>query len=226
MGLRGVWVAVMAAMALALPAAAAAEPLDAKIARDRDGVPHITAADYAGLGYGYGYALAQDNLCVMEDTYMTVRAERSRYLGPGGSWEFRGNGTRVNNLNSDFFFQKVIDDGTVEKLLGRPPPDGPAPEVRALVRGYVAGFNRRLAKLGGAAGVRDPACRGKPWVRPISEIDVWRHFYRLVVLASSGAAIDGIGSAQPPGAGSAPSSSWGAALPGRAALERLGEAFG
>src|SRR4051812_45683791 len=77
--------------ALAAPAAAA--PLRATLARDRWGVPHVAAADYAGLGYGYGYALAQDNLCVMEDTYMTVRAERSRYLGPGGSWEFRGNGT-------------------------------------------------------------------------------------------------------------------------------------
>src|SRR3954466_10491616 len=119
MGMGARWAVFVACALLALIAAGtgAAAPLRATIARDRWGVPHVTAADYAGLGYGYGYALAQDNLCVMEDTYMTVRAERSRYLGPGGSWEFRGNGTRVNNLNSDFFFQTVIDDGTVEKLL-------------------------------------------------------------------------------------------------------------
>ena len=222
MGMRGLGVAIVVACCLALPAAAAAAPLEATIARDRYGVPHITARDEASLGYGYGYALAQDNLCVMEDTYMTVGAQRSRYLGPDGSWSFRGNGTTANNLNSDFFFQKIIDTRTVETLLAQPAPNGPAPEVRRLVRGYVAGFNRRLAKLGGAAGVRDPACRGKPWVRPISQIDVWRHFFRLVVLASSGAAIDGIGSAQPPAGGSARAAS----PPSRAALARLGDAFG
>jgi acyl-homoserine-lactone acylase len=226
MGMRRLGVALAAACCLALPAAASAAPLEATIARDRYGVPHITARDEAGLGYGYGYALAQDNLCVMEDTYMTVRGQRARYLGPDAKWTFGGNGTTANNLNSDFFFQKIIDAGTVEKLLATPPPAGPEPQVRALVRGYVAGFNRRLAKLGGAAGVRDPACRGKPWVQPISEIDVWRHYFRLVVLASSGAAIDGIGSAQPPGAGARAAATSGASLPSRAALTRLGEAFG
>src|SRR5690348_10749187 len=109
--------ALTAALCAALPAAASAAPLEATIARDRDGVPHITARDYAGLGFGYGYALAQDNLCVLEDTYMTVRGERSRYLGPNGRWEFRGNSTTANNLNSDFFFRRIIDAGTVEKLL-------------------------------------------------------------------------------------------------------------
>jgi acyl-homoserine-lactone acylase len=222
MGMRGLGAVLFACVLLAVPASAAAAPLGATIARDRWGVPHITAGDYAGLGYGYGYALAQDNLCVMQDTYMTVRGERSRYLGPDASWDFRGNSTKVNNLSSDFFFQKIIDDGTVERLLAQPPPNGPEPAVRELVRGYAAGFNRRLAKLGGAAGVRDPACRGKPWVRPIAEIDVWRHFYRLVLLASSGAAIDGIGSAQPPAGGS--SSAARAVTPGQ--LLELGDALG
>src|SRR4051794_28813288 len=117
MGMRGLVVALVVVCCLALPAASGAAPLAATIARDAYGVPHITARDYAGLGYGYGYALAQDNLCVLEDTYMTVAGQRSRYLGPDAKWDFRGNGTTANNLDSDFFFQKIIDAGTVEKLL-------------------------------------------------------------------------------------------------------------
>src|SRR3954469_15890704 len=105
MGMRGLRTVLLACvLAAASATAAAAAPLEATIARDRWGVPHITARDYTSLGYGYGYALAQDNLCVLEDTYMTVGAQRSRFLGPEGKWDFRGNGTTANNLNSDFFF--------------------------------------------------------------------------------------------------------------------------
>ena len=48
-----------------------------RITVDRDeaaaAVPHIKARDYRSLGYGYGYAFAQDNLCVIADQYVTVR---------------------------------------------------------------------------------------------------------------------------------------------------------
>ena len=37
------------------------------------GIPHITADDFTGLGYGYGYAVAKDNLCVLANSYVTVR---------------------------------------------------------------------------------------------------------------------------------------------------------
>ena len=36
------------------------------------------ATDFAGLGFGYGYAAAKDNICVLADTYVTVNGERSR----------------------------------------------------------------------------------------------------------------------------------------------------
>ena len=35
-------------------------------------------------------------------------------------------------------------------------------------------------------------------MRPIEEIDVYRRFYQLALLASTGVALDGIGGAQPP----------------------------
>src|SRR3569833_1873359 len=48
------------------------------------GIPHIVAKDFAGLGYGYGYAAATDNICELANIYLTVSGQRSRYFGPEG----------------------------------------------------------------------------------------------------------------------------------------------
>ena len=178
-----------------LPAVAPAQ--DATIRRTDHGIPHITAKDYAGLGYGYGYALAEDNLCVIAEQYVTVRGERSRYFGPDESWNMRSNGSTNNNLNSDFFYKRIIAQRTIEKLMAQAPPHGPRPEIMEGVRGYVAGYNRYLRDVG-VDNLPDKACRGAEWVKPIEEIDAYRRFYQLALLASSGVAIDGIGGAQPP----------------------------
>jgi acyl-homoserine-lactone acylase len=200
---------VGAAMALAatlLPAAAQAAPtthiaakgLDATIRRTAHGIPHIEARSYGGLGFGYGYAFAQDNICPIAEAYVTVRGERSQFFGPDKGYKQRGNGFNPNNLNSDFFFKQIIDAKTIEGLLAKPAPLGPVPEVKTAVRGYVKGYNRYLKDVGGANGISDPTCKGKPWVRPISVADAYRRFYQLVLLASADVAIDGIGAAQPP----------------------------
>jgi acyl-homoserine-lactone acylase len=194
-------VALASALLLAVACTAAAPALaadpQATIRRTDHGIPHILASDYAGLGFGYGYAFAQDNICTIADDYVTVRGERSRFFGPDASYSFRANGTSPNNLNSDFFYRRIINAGTIESLLNTPPPKGPRPEIREGVRGYVAGYNKFLADTG-VANLSDPTCRGKPWVRPISELDAYRRFYQLTLLASAGVAIDGIGGAQPP----------------------------
>src|SRR2546421_69377 len=64
--------------------------------------------------------------------------------------------------------------------------------------GYAAGYNRYLGEVGGTTGVPDKTCRGKPWVRPITEMEAWRRLYQLILLASGDVAIDGIAEAQPP----------------------------
>ena len=38
--------------------------LSAEIRRTEFGIPHIKADDWTSLGYGFGYAYAQDNYCV------------------------------------------------------------------------------------------------------------------------------------------------------------------
>jgi acyl-homoserine-lactone acylase len=173
----------------------------AKIRRTAHGIPHIEAKSFGGVAFGYGYAFAQDNICPIAEAYVTVSAERSRFFGPDGSYRQRGNGFSANNLNSDFFYKQIIDSRTIENLLAKPPPNGPIPEVKQGVRGYVAGYNKYLKDVGGPDGITDPTCKGKPWVRPITVKDAYRRFYQLVLLASQSVAIDGIGGAQPPGGG-------------------------
>lgn len=190
--------ALVAAVAPVVHAATPHKTYDVTIRYTEYGIPHIQARDYGSLGYGYGYALAKETICTMADTYTTVRAQRSKYFGPDQGYVFRGNGASVNNLNSDFFFQQINDSKTVEKLLAVKGIGAPKPEIRQTVTGYVAGYNRWLADQGGANGITDPNCKGKPWVTPITEIDAYHRFYQLALLASAGVAIDGIGGAQPP----------------------------
>ncbi|HEX8105832.1 MAG TPA: acylase [Solirubrobacteraceae bacterium] len=172
-----------------------AQAYDVTIRRTEHGIPHLLAKDFGSLAYGYGYALVQDNVCTIADSYVTVRGERSKYFGPDATYQFRGNGTTPNNLNSDFFYKRIIDEKVVEKLIAEPAPRGPKPELLEGVKGYVAGYNQALRD---GYGDDDPTCKGAEWVRPISEMDVYHRFYQLALLASAGVAIDGIGGAQPP----------------------------
>ena len=173
--------------------------LYAVIRRTEGGFPHIEARNWIGLGYGFGYAFAQDDLCTMAEDYVTVDAQRSRYFGPGGSYSQPGNGTTPNNLDSDLFWQQIIDSHVIDKLLAvRSGPAALSPALRQGVQGYVDGYNRYLQSVGGSAGVPDPRCRGKAWVHPITVADAYRRFYQLTELASGDVVIDGVAQAQPP----------------------------
>src|SRR5205807_7348779 len=139
-GLAAVLVALLALFALTATAAAKrhrAKGPSVVIRRSAYGIPHIIGTNWEDVGFGYGYAFAQDDLCPMAEDYVTVRAERARWFGPTGTYKQRGNSTTPNNLNSDFFYQRVINTRVVEKLLAKPPPQGPAPEVKQAVKGYV-----------------------------------------------------------------------------------------
>ena len=180
------------------PASAAGKKGDyrAEITRTSYGIPHIRATTWAGLGYGTGYAYAQDNICTIADTFVTVRAQRSRYFGPN-RFTVASAKPSDRNLDSDFFWQSIIDRGVVEKLLARKPPLGPKPPSKAAIRGWAAGYDAYLRKVG-VAGIPDPRCRGKAWVKPIDAIDVWRRAYQLSLIASSGNFIGGLVAAEPP----------------------------
>ncbi|MEC9407280.1 MAG: penicillin acylase family protein [Pseudomonadota bacterium] len=166
------------------------------VTRTAGGVPHIEADDWFGLGYGYGYVAAKDAICRIAEFYVTAAGERSRYFGADADFPFPANGFTFKNLNSDFFFQLIRAQGTVERLAAQPPPLGPGPEIRDLFAGHVAGYNRYLEDTG-VDQLSDPTCRGADWVKPITTDDVFRMAYTLAIFAGSAPSVDGIGGAAP-----------------------------
>jgi acyl-homoserine-lactone acylase len=180
------------------PPAAAGQTLHgggyrALIVRASYGVPHITALSFGSLGFGAGYAQAEDNICVIAERILTVDAGRARHLGATQS-----------NIASDLFFQKAKDGRVAERFVaGR--PDGvhaPSRRARDLVRGFVAGYNERLRRIG-RDRITDPACRGKSWVRPVTETEAWRDVWASMIRGGEAALLDAIVAAAPPSPGAA-----------------------
>jgi acyl-homoserine-lactone acylase len=165
----------------------------ARIRRTSFGIPHIDAADERGLGYGIGYAFAEDNACVLAEAVVTVAGQRSRYLGPDATVDLSGSDFEVGNLASDVYFSILNEPGAVAATWAVQPP-----EIQDLVRGYARGFNRYLRD---AAGRLPEACRGQPWVREITELDLVRLLRRYVVEASGKQMLQAMFAAQPPSAG-------------------------
>lgn len=144
-------------------------PYEATIRRTRFDVPHITAGELGSLGFGQGYALAEDHLCTLADQVLKVRGERSRFLGPG-----EGN----RHLNSDLTYRALAVHERAEQSFSRLPAD-----TVDLLRGYAAGYNAYLEEVG-AAGVAG-WCRGEPWVRQISAVDLLAYTDDLALFASA-----------------------------------------
>ncbi|MFF5973281.1 penicillin acylase family protein [Streptomyces sp. NPDC012769] len=186
------------------------------------GIPHVIASDWQGLGAGYGYAAAKDNICTLADTYLMVNAQRSRHLGPEGKASPGQHQNGTTNLHSDLYFQRIKDNRVVERLLDQPAPDGPEPEVREAITGYVQGYNRYLSETG-VNGISDPACRGAAWVRPITELDVYRHAHAEIIMGSAEPLLDGLVTAAPPGASAAEAAGASAAAPAATSPARTAE---
>lgn len=163
-----------------------ADRYSAEILRLPYGVPRVIADDHAGLGYGTGFVAAQDNLCLILDRALTVRAERSAFFGPG-----EGDA----NIASDLYHQRVLDDRIVETILAGDPDDidTPSLEARAFIEGFAAGVNRVIDE----GGTADPACAGEPWVRPVTARDIWLGALTLPF----GQPMDAVAFAQPPSDG-------------------------
>ncbi len=161
----------------------------AEIRRTAYGVPHIKAEDYAGLGYGVGYASAEDNICELGERMLTVNGERAKYLGRGEN---------DANVTSDLYHKQLIATGELEKLINGPvgSVDTPSPDARALARGYAAGVARYVRDTG-AANITDPRCKGAAWVREMTEMDYWRHTLAGQVPIQ----LSGVAAAAPPGVG-------------------------
>ncbi|WP_317453526.1 penicillin acylase family protein [Streptomyces sp. CBMA152] len=200
-------VAVISTMTAAGPGATAAPaavqgPDKPTIRYTEYGIPHIIASNWEGLGTGYGYAAAKDNNCTLAQTYPMVDAQLSRYLGPDGMASPGEQQNTTTNLNSDIYFQRINDNRVVERLIDQPAPNGPEPAVKEAIRGYVQGYNRYLTETG-VGNITDPACRGAAWVRPITELDVYRHAHAEIIMGTADPLLNGEVTAVPPGASAA-----------------------
>ncbi|WP_375547287.1 bifunctional acylase PvdQ [Pseudomonas auratipiscis] len=159
----------------------------AEIRRTSFGVPHILAHDEQGLGYGIGYAYAQDNLCLLANEVVTVNGERSRFFGPDQvTFEQR------KNLGSDLFFNWLNTPSAVFGFW-----QAQSSEVRALLEGYAKGYNRALAEL--LAKGQGAQCLQAQWLRPITSLDLVKLTRRLLVEGGVGQFAEALAGATPPG---------------------------
>lgn len=185
LSLAGVTLGLSLGLSLAASATGTSAQTSADIRRTGFGVPHIRADNERGLGYGIGYAYAQDNLCLLANEITTVNGERSRYFGPDQlTVEER------ENLVSDVFFTWLNSPQAVAGFW-----QAQTPEVRELIAGYVAGYNRSLAEHR-AQGL--PAqCQGD-WVRDITTMDLVKLTRRLLVEGGVGQFAEALAAAAPP----------------------------
>lgn len=157
----------------------------ADIRRTSFGVPHIRAENERGLGFGIGYAYAQDNLCLLANEIVTVNGQRSRYFGPE---QFTVE--QRQNRVSDVFFTWLNSPESVHSFWQAQPA-----EVRDLVEGYAAGYNRSLAERR-QQGLPQQ-CQGE-WVRDISTDDLVKLTRRLLVEGGVGQFAEALAGATPP----------------------------
>jgi acyl-homoserine-lactone acylase len=162
------------------------------IERTTYGIAHITAPDHEGIAYGVAYAHAQDNVCQTAEHLLTVRGERSLFLGPQATGEL-GLG-RLPNAQIDLFVRSHMDDAALARAGA-----ANSEEVKAALRGYVAGYNRYLQDTG-PAGLPE-ACRNKPWVRPMTLADLSRTTEMSMIQGGLAALAGAVLAAAPPSPG-------------------------
>jgi acyl-homoserine-lactone acylase len=174
------WALLFTPLLLNEPALQSKPRYSAEIRRTSHGIPHITAKDMGSLGFGEGYAFAQDHLCSLADQVVKARGERARFFGPGEN---------DRHLNSDIAIRALGIYDQAHSMLQTMPKD-----QREMIEGYVAGYNQYLSEVGanGVAGW----CRGKEWVFPITAEDLMA--YNQGIVATSTNFADMIATAAPP----------------------------
>ncbi|MEE4462174.1 penicillin acylase family protein, partial [Azotobacter chroococcum] len=149
-----------------------------EIRRTTDGIPHLRAASWRGLGLGVGYVQAQDALCTLAEAFVTYEGRRAWFFGAEARPARDSTFGRPKNLDLDFFFRGFADAALVERLRAEQPP-----ELHELFEGFAAGYNRYLAEArrGQDAGRR--TCLDQAWVREIGADDLYRRLYAAQIAA-------------------------------------------
>ena len=171
--------------------APALESFKATVRRTTAGVPHVKAENLGGMGYGYGYSFAEDNLCILEEEILTVRGERAKWFGEA-PYDL-GQTSSKSNISSDAVYKMLATKEIAGKVKA-----GLDPEMQSVVRGFAAGVSRYVRELGsGKHEGRHAACAKEGWAREITEEDMYLRFFKLALLGSSATFIDAIAAAHP-----------------------------
>ena len=164
----------------------------ARVRRTTAGIPHVQSDDFGGLGFGYGYVFAEDNLCLLAEEILTVRGERAKYFGDVG-YDL-GNSSASSNVSSDAFYKMTFTNDIVDRYRAAHTPD-----LVALIEGYAAGVSKYVRELkAGEHTGRHSSCRGEEWVHEFTDEDMYLRMYKLNLIASSAGFIDGFAAAVPP----------------------------
>ncbi len=156
-------------------------PYDVEIRWTSYGIPHVKAANWGSLGYGFAYATATDAFCTIARDVMMVNGESSRFLGPG-----------EGRSDSDVFHRTMLDSTVVRRFNATQ-----GAKADRFTDGYVAGYNRYLRDH------RDSLptdCRGAAWVRPITVNDVTKLTIGFGIRYGVGRYQKEMATAAPPGA--------------------------
>ncbi len=148
------------------------------------GVAHIRANDWGSLGFGQGWALARDHLPTLADQIVKVRSERAR---------FHGAGVEGAHVASDMGYLAL---GVMDRAAAL--REAQSDEARAMISGYVVGYNARLAEA--VADDALPAwCAGAEWIRPIDELDLYAYLGDMALMGSGRNLAGLVGRAEAPG---------------------------
>ncbi len=105
-----------------------ARAYDARIARDRWGVPHVFGTTDADVAYGIGYAHAEDDFSTIAEVLAMTRGRLGAMKGGDGA-------------KTDFVLHLLRARDTVDRDYDKQPAD-----VRALLDAYASGLNRYAAR--------------------------------------------------------------------------------
>lgn len=162
---------------LATPPEPAPEPdpeplLSAEIRRSEYGIPHVRADDWEDLGFGFGYAYAEDNYCVTMREIVFALGRSAELLGE-----------EAGSVESDFLFRFLNGDrDAFEAEFVEALPQF----ARDLAAGFTAGMNRYLRDTGVENLPQgDYGCRNADWVFEFDTVDYFYYLRREALRGSS-----------------------------------------
>ena len=169
-----------------LPTDAAANGKDAKgpykahVRWTSFGIPHVRASNWGGLGYGYGYAFARDNVCTLAEDVVESTGQLSRFFGRSAATLRATSCGRSSTRTRRPRRASRSSTATCRSCCGATRPATTA-----------------ISATPACPRWRSPAAT-RPWVRPITEIDMLKVLNKLTLRAGVANFINALVGAAPP----------------------------